>query len=53
MKCDAKRAGAFGKCSDDQVEVWHGYAEPAFGCGRHVAYALDLVFAGHRQAMAS
>lgn len=51
IKCDAKQAGAFGTCSDDQVEVFHGYAEPAFGCGRHVTYDLQLVFAGHRLAM--
>jgi hypothetical protein len=48
MDCDGKRAGAFGHCSDDQVKVWHGYETPAIACGRHMTYAKDVVFAGHR-----
>lgn len=47
-QCDGKRGGAFGACSDDRMEVWHGLAKPAIACGRHVAHDIQAVFAGHR-----
>lgn len=47
--CDAKLADAFGVCSDDRMNVWHGLAKPAVACGRHVTYDIDKVFEGHRK----
>ena len=37
--------------SDDTMTVFHGYAEPAIGCGYHVAHEISAVFAGHRVQM--
>lgn len=49
--CDARHAGAFGHCSSDRVEVFHGYTDPAIGCGRHVTYDIKSVFDGHKLRM--
>lgn len=34
--------------SDNLVEVWHGLATPAVGCGFHAAYYSAELFEAHR-----
>jgi hypothetical protein len=37
--------------SADTVEVWHGHAEPAVGCGFHVFNESSKLFDAHRARM--
>jgi hypothetical protein len=37
--------------SDDLMEVWHGHAQPAVGCGFHVFNESSKLFDAHRARM--
>lgn len=38
--------------SSDTVEVYHGYAEPAIGCGFHAFSDPHSLYSAHRAQMA-
>lgn len=47
-KCDATFTETTSHCSNNIIEVWHGMADPAYGCGKHVGSEPQAVFNGHR-----
>lgn len=51
-RCDAVLGGSPPTCYGRNVDVWHGYTEPALACEKHVSIAIQRVFKGHRLRMA-
>ena len=52
-KCDAKRAGQWTSCSGDTARLFYGDAEPAIGCGKHLAFNERDVVADARARKAA